>query len=197
MSIINFYKNKKGFTICEILIVISIIWFVISIDDHTRSHCFPIREDKVCQRTQRIIGYTIEKYCEDNKDTIDKILPGGDFENFLIMLEDKGYIKELRLPGPDCSYGIIDSNIFCKKHGANYSIKKGYLYSDSVPEYDKKQEKPFSTKHQQKIDDFIKEKIIAEKRKMILGYLKTPIWPILIFVIAITMGVHSNSKTKK
>ncbi len=203
------FYYKKGFTLIELIIVISILWLLVLLSVPPVGSGGPSRserrfnnEAKDCFLNQRFLSGAIEMYNMDNTEMIDSALPGKDFEGIIHLLIDKNYLKDhFELPTDECSYGFInmtnDGQVFCKKHG---SIGSTYQ-NIKIPKYDKNLEIPFSSTYkkirEEKRQEFLDKKKEEEDIKHRKNFLNNPILPISILVFSILFAIYSAFTQKK
>lgn len=204
--------NKHGFSWLELLIVLSMLWFVLSISKpnfHYRNRGDSIK--RACFSNQQILETALEIYNMDNTKMINTALPGGEFEDFHKNLITKKYLKNyLNLPDDNCSYGFLDitsspfGSVFCKIHGSRLDKNgKSTLYNDkpSFPEYNTNLEKPFSLEHENIRHEIIQARKKKEYKdriyKLFSGFIldPNPLIPLSTTIILIVIGVASSIKS--
>jgi prepilin-type N-terminal cleavage/methylation domain-containing protein len=193
-------KNKNGFSLLELIIVIAIIAVLAAMAQPTGSRSGRGRSrQRACFSIQRVLQGAIEMYNMDVYTMIDTALPGGDFGDFETVLVREKYLKDyLEPPEEDCSYGFInitkDGSVFCKYHG---TIDSSYE-SPIIPEYDKSLEKPFSYSYNENKIRIKREREYKKFLDISGQVVKSPPFLIfaVIFIIIFTLMIGGKNKKK-
>ena len=194
-------RKNKGFTFIEAFIasfILIIVWAMAQPNIH-KSRLTRAQND--CLINQRVLQGSIEYYNLENSMQLKNVYPGLDYENCEKTLIDTKYLKDPIQPTYEgCSYGYIEINgnniIFCNVHGALES--SGSIKKLTIPEYDKRLEKPFSSDYNNYrnkiIDEKIREKKINDFKKDIENNL--PLMIVFVFLAA-TLSTIFEKKQKK
>ena len=87
-------KNKNGFSLLELIIVIAIIAVLAAMAQPTGSGRSRGRSrQKACFSNQRVLQGAIEMYNMDNNVMLETALPGGDFGDIETLLIREKYMK--------------------------------------------------------------------------------------------------------
>ncbi len=189
---INAYKQKNGFFIIEILIIVCVIliYLTMSIPNYKRNG-HSTRSWKKCSSNRRIILGTIEMY---NQDHTQKIL---EFNDEVIKL----LIKENYLNGKESDYLCPDKEgkyhslgnifksgfIYCQYHNTidGINIKPGMTFMDYIEEREKKEK--------EEISNSLKKYEQEAKCKLLCYFgLLVALWGIIDKIIK-----YNNKKLKK
>ena len=193
-------KNKNGFSLLELIIVIAIIAVLAAMAQPTGSGRSRGRyRQKACFSNQRVLQGAIEMYNMDNNVMLETALPGGDFGDIETLLIREKYMKDyLEPPEEKCSYGFInitkDGSVFCKYHG---TIDSSYE-SPIIPEYDKSLEKPFSYSYNENKIRIKREREYKKFLDISGQVVKSPPFLIfaVIFIIIFTLMIGGKNKKK-
>ncbi len=194
------FKNKDGFTLIELIIVIAILAVLAAMAQPTGSGRSRGRSrQRACFSNQRVLQGAIEMYNMDNNVMLETALPGGDFGDIETLLVREKYLKDyLEPPEEDCSYGFInitkDGSVFCKYHG---TIDSSYV-SPIIPEYDKNLEKPFSFNYKETKIRIKREREYKKFLDITGQIVKSPPFLIfaVIFIIIFTLMIGGKNKKK-
>ena len=185
------FRNKKGFTIWELLIIIAIIGILaaMAVPNHPRGNRSDARK-KACFSNMRVLAGAIEMY---NMDVCTMMRELND-DNQKLLIEGK-YLKskdpyvcpESYNGGKYVSIGDIteDGTIYCTYHGTidGVKIKSDMTYKDYKAEKERMEREE-------------KEKELAEKRKQLIMEIGV-IGGIVGFVLFIIVLAIPQKKNKK
>jgi type IV pilus assembly protein PilA len=112
-------KNRKGFTLIELMIVIAIIGILAAMAIPNFKKARQSAREKACYSNIRVILGAVEMYNMDNSQMITTIADGDTTTSTGKL---KGYLKAVSHPETQCSYhgtGLGDGNggIYCSYHG--------------------------------------------------------------------------------